>query len=270
MSPPAPPPPRRFIRVQPHGVQETLHEQTARSVEYLSPPLDETQPPSPPSLPSFSPSQPIPVEEQVLHPTIDQGFDLDDIAPALKIDATLADAGIIDICNNELGFDVIDGDINIMNYINENKEDHLAFKIRHSYYLSKKSQIMKMINKGQAGNSVFYGCSCVILGDWTQGSTWALLDIAADYSESYFNCHHIGLPLRYVRLNDIASILGGTDNYFLIEEPLYPKQIPSFVSDNIITHGLGSSSGVHCQSGQEDFIYEIKRFTINVVDEPNK
>lgn len=199
------------------------------------------------------------------HSIIDQQLHFDEPPKQDHPEYKLEDAGVIDMCNNELGFDAIEGDINIFEYINADKNDNLAFKIGHGYYLTKKSQIMTMINRGQPGNSIFYACTCAIIGDWTTPDTWSLLDSAVNYNESFFNIQHIGLPIRYVRLNDIACALGGTENYFLIEKHPDAKPFPSFASDNVLNHGLGSMSGNHCQDGQEDFIYDIKTFSPSVI-----
>ena len=177
----------------------------------------------------------------------------------------LEDGGIIKILEVEKGFDVIDGDVNIIEYIDSCPDDNIAFNIGHSYYLTKKSVIMTMINKGQAGNSVFYGCHCTIHGDWTQIETWGQLDSNVNYAIAYFNVQQLGLPVRYVKLEEIAAVLGGTDNYFIITVPENAQHIPSFASDNILNHGIGSMSGIHCQDGQSDIVYHIKKCTLEIV-----
>lgn len=176
----------------------------------------------------------------------------------------LEDGGVIKIKDIDKGFDVIEGDINIIEYIDSCPDDNIAFNIGHSFYLTKKSIIMTMINRGQAGNSVFYGCHCAIHGDWTQIETWGQLDQNVNYSISYFNIQQLGLPVRYVKLEEIAAILGGTDNYFIIAVPPNVEHIPSFVSDNILNHGIGSMSGIHCQDGQMDIIHHIKKCKLEV------
>uniref|UniRef100_A0A6C0DR48 EF-hand domain-containing protein n=1 Tax=viral metagenome TaxID=1070528 RepID=A0A6C0DR48_9ZZZZ len=222
-----------------------------------------------PVIPSGEQPQSEPTPE---HAMIDQQLHFDEPPKHDNPEYKLIDAGIFDLCNNEMGFDAIEGDINVVDYIESDKNDNLAFKIGHAYYLSKKSQIMTMVNRGHPGNSIFYACSCVILGDWTGPEAWGLLDTAVSYKESFFNIQHLGLPVRYVRLNDIGCILGGADNYFIIEKPLDAKPFPAFASDNVLNHGIGSMSGNHCQDGQEDIIYDIKTYTPNIiiVSEPKK
>lgn len=177
----------------------------------------------------------------------------------------LEDGGIIKIQDIEKGFDVIDGDVNIIEYVDSCPDDNIAFNIGHSYYLTKKSVIMTMINKGQAGNSVFYGCHCTIRGDWTQIETWGQLDSNVNYAVAYFNVQQLGLPVRYVKLEEIAAVLGGTENYFVITVPENAEHIPSFASDNILNHGIGSMSGIHCQDGQSDIVYHIKKCKLEIV-----
>ena len=62
-------------------------------------------------------------------------------------------------------------------------------------------------------------------------------------------------------MKDIYAILEGEHNYFIIEKPADYTIIPSFASDNVLNHGIGSMSGLHCQDGQSDIVYTIKTFT---------
>jgi hypothetical protein len=118
-----------------------------------------------------------------------------------------------------------------------------------------------MIQIGQPDNSLFYGCMCEIDGDWTQPHTWALLQPNVITNPIYYNIQQLGLPIRYVYLDDILQVLAGTHHYFSIEKPEDYNIIPSFASDNVLNHGIGSMSGLHCQEGQSDVVYRIKRFT---------
>jgi hypothetical protein len=242
------------------SVQDREPALVTESIETTVPSVLTAPPPSVPSVPSV-----LRPEAAAENSIIDQQLHFDEPPKQEHPEYKLEDAGVIDMCNNELGFDAIEGDVNIIEYINDDKNDNLAFKIGHGYYLTKKSQIMTMINRGQPGNSIFYACSCAIIGDWTTPDTWSLLDSAVNYNESFFNIQHIGLPIRYVRLNDIACVLGGTENYFLIEKHPDAKPFPSFASDNVLNHGLGSSSSSHCQDGQEDCVYDIKTFSPSVI-----
>ena len=70
----------------------------------------------------------------------------------------------------------------------------------------------------------------------------------------------MGLPVRYVLFKDIQAVLDSDTAFFCIEKPENPVYIPSFASDNVLNHGIGSMSGVHCQDGQSDIIYQIKKF----------
>jgi len=104
---------------------------------------------------------------------------------------------------------------------------------------------------------------CEIENDWTDPKTWALLNHVVILDTIYFNVQHLGLPIRYVTLDNIRGIIHpkAIHNYYLIEKPKDYVVIPSFASDNILKHGIGSMSGIHCQTGQEDTIYVIKKFT---------
>jgi len=175
-------------------------------------------------------------------------------------ESVLESAGKLEISPDTEGFEVIEGNVNIIKYIEEDKEDHISFQIGHAYFLASKKQIRSMINQGDKGNSLFYGCLCEIEDDWTLPTTWALLEQTVITNTIYFSMSQLGLPIRYVNLKEIIKVLNSADNYFLIEKPKDEMLFPSFASDDILNHGMGSMSGSHCQDGQMDIIYVIKRY----------
>ena len=159
-----------------------------------------------------------------------------------------------------MGYDMIEGDLNINQYIYSNIGENIAFKVGDNYYLTNKSIIKTMINLGENDNALYYGCSCEIKDDWTRAETWARLDQVVINNPIYFHIQHLGLPVRYVLFKDIQAVLDSDTAFFCIEKPEIPVYIPSFASDNVLNHGIGSMSGVHCQDGQSDIIYQIKKF----------
>jgi len=161
---------------------------------------------------------------------------------------------------SEKGYDMIEGDLNINKYIFENPGENIAFRIGETYFLTNRTIIKTMVNIGEKENAIFYGCSCEIKDDWTRIETWARLDQVVISDIPYFNVQHLGLPVRYVLFKDILALLQSDYNCFYIEKPDPPNYIASFVSDNILNHARGSMSGVHCQDGQRDIIYRIKKF----------
>jgi hypothetical protein len=191
----------------------------------------------------------------------------DDDEPDMPREYKLEDAGIIEISKDEEGFDPIEGDVNVIDFINQNTKDNIAFKFGGRFYLVDKSRLHAMSSLNLKDNSVFYGCMCEIESDWTNPQTWALLNHVVILDPIYFNLQHLGLPIRYVNLNNIRGIIhpNAEHSYYVIEKPEDYLVIPSFASDNILKHGIGSMSGIHCQSGQEDTIYVIKKFTPKIV-----
>ena len=161
---------------------------------------------------------------------------------------------------NAMGYDMIEGDLNINNYIYSNVGENIAFKVGENYFLTNKTIIRTMVNMGEKDNAIFFGCTCEIKDDWTRPETWAMLQHVVVNDPAYFNIQHIGLPIRYVLLKDILAVLESDMSFFYIERPENAQYIPSFASDNILNHGIGSMSGVHCQDGQRDIIYRIKKF----------
>jgi len=196
--------------------------------------------------------------------TYDQFGDEDQDMPR---EYRLEDVGIIEISKDEMGFDPIEGDVNVIDFINQNTKDNIVFKFGGRFYLVDKSRLHNMSSLNLKDNSVFYGCMCEIESDWTNPHTWALLNHVVILDPIYFNLQHLGLPIRYVNLNNIRGIIhpNAEHSYYVIEKPEDYVVIPSFASDNILKHGIGSMSGIHCQSGQEDTIYVIKKFTPKIV-----
>ena len=158
------------------------------------------------------------------------------------------------------GYDPVEGNINIIKFIKDDPGDRIAFQCGESYYLASKQRIKSMILLENSENALFYGCACEIDGDWTQIETWALLEPTVIVDTVYYNIQQLGLPVRYVKLNDIKKVLTSRYHFFLIERPTDFQLIPSFASDNVLNHGIGSTSGSHCQDGQADGIYTIKSF----------
>jgi hypothetical protein len=179
----------------------------------------------------------------------------------------LEDVGVITINSEETGFDPIEGDVKIRDFLEMDKKNNIVFKFGERYYLVDKSRLHDMCSLGRKDNSIFYGCMCEIENDWTNPQTWNLLNHVVILDPIYFNMQHLGLPIRYVNLDNIRGILQPslTHSYFLIEKPKDYLIIPSFASDNVLKHGVGSMSGIHCQTGQEDTIYVIKKFTPNFI-----
>ena len=196
--------------------------------------------------------------QEVANQNIDQfGDDIQFTTPP----HILEDAGEIVITKETMGYDPIDGDVSILDYIGTNPVDNIVFRMNEHYYMASKDRIRSMIQVGEKDNSIFYGCMCEITGNWTDPATWGLLEETVIPEIRYFNIQQLGLPIRYVLLKDIQAILDGEHHFFIVEKPQDYTIVPSFASDNILNHGVGSMSGAHCQDGQSDIIYTIKKFT---------
>lgn len=173
--------------------------------------------------------------------------------------------GVISVSQEQDGYDPIDGNVNVMIFLEEEPADRIAFKCGESYYLASRERIKNMINIENSENAIFYGCVCELQGDWTQIETWALLEPTVIPNPVYYNIQQLGLPIRYVYLDDVKQVIDSSHRFFSVERPDDFHIIPSFASDNILNHGIGSTSGSHCQDGQADGIYRIKSFEANVI-----
>ena len=209
-------------------------------------------------------------QQQQLIESMNQAVDqFDDESQEIEIPQQyrLEDIGTIDIIKDETGFDPIEGEVKLTEFIEMDKKNNIVFKFGDRFYLVDKSRLHDMCSLGRRDNSIFYGCMCEIENDWTNPQTWNLLNHVVILDTIYFNMQHLGLPIRYVNLDNIRGLLQPnlTHSYYVIEKPKDYVIIPSFASDNVLKHGVGSMSGIHCQTGQEDTIYVIKRFTPNFI-----
>jgi hypothetical protein len=208
-------------------------------------------------------------QQQQLIEHMNQGVDQfnEDAPPPIPRQYMLEDIGHIDIHKEETGFDPIEGEVNLAEFVEMDKKNNIVFKFGDRYYLVDKSRFHDMSSLGRKDNSIFYGCMCEIENDWTNPQTWNLLNHVVILDTIYFNMQHLGLPIRYVNLDNIRGILHPSleHSYYVIEKPKDYLIIPSFASDNVLKHGVGSMSGIHCQTGQEDTIYVIKKFTPNFI-----
>lgn len=196
-------------------------------------------------------------------------LDDNDGFPPLPKEYVLENVGTIKLNKNESGFEPINGEVIIKEFIDEDPENNIVFKFGGRYYLVDTSRIHRMSELSMKDNSIFYGCTCEIEMDWTNPQTWNLLNHVVILNPIYFNMQHLGLPIRYVNLTNIQSILYAHQkkhNYYIIEKPEDYILIPSFASDNVLKHGIGSMSGLHCQSGQMDTVYVIKKFTPEFIE----
>ena len=207
-------------------------------------------------------------QQQQLIESMNQGVDqFNENEPVIPDKYRLEDIGSIDIPVGETGFDPIEGEVKLTDFIEIDKANNIVFKFGERYYLVDKSRLHDMCSLGRRDNSIFYGCMCEIENDWTNPQTWNLLNHVVILDTIYFNMQHLGLPIRYVNLDNIRGLLQPnlTHSYYVIEKPKDYVIIPSFASDNVLKHGVGSMSGIHCQTGQEDTIYVIKKFTPNFI-----
>uniref|UniRef100_A0A6C0D3T5 EF-hand domain-containing protein n=1 Tax=viral metagenome TaxID=1070528 RepID=A0A6C0D3T5_9ZZZZ len=198
--------------------------------------------------------------------TRQQGYDLgiDQIDGEVFVKA-IEHIGEIDFSREQDGFDPIEANVNVLDFLDEEPADRIAFKCGESYYIASRERIRNMINLENSENALFYGCVCELQGDWTLIETWALLEPTVIPNPVYYNIQQLGLPIRYVYLDDIKQVLESSYRFFSVERPEDFRIIPSFASDNILNHGIGSSSGSHCQDGQADGVYRIKSFEPKII-----
>ena len=155
--------------------------------------------------------------------------------------------------NSASAFDLINlSDENVKKYLEENKEDHIAFKFGRIYYLSKKSVLSS--NELLKDNIRF---SC-------KEATGVIPEENVLTTEPLFTMKSIGIPGAVIPYGQVRSLLRSRDKQ-LFEIVGTTISYPSTVSI-LIYYGLtGWVSGAHCQEGQDEKKYELKY--IKVEDE---
>jgi len=157
----------------------------------------------------------------------------------------------ITITNQEEGFDIIEGEVNIKNYMKEDP-GNIALYYSDHWYLTNKNIIQNMIDTTKPDNQIVYKCNTAsgYLGDNNDRVN------NVDKTKKYFRLRNIGL-YDYMPYDYIEYLINNTTNKYYIVEATN-ETLPSVVSDNVINHQGSWVSASHCQDGQSGKVYILK------------
>ena len=152
----------------------------------------------------------------------------------------------VTINTNQEGFDVIEGNMKIIDFINSD-ENNIAFKLKESVYLVSMDTIKQYYQ-----TSICY--QCFEVGDMNPEN----LNIHEE--EILFNVRNIGLPINYVYLSQINTILNNRPSTYYVLEDLHIHIASVAKKDSILRYmedGSLLASSSHCQEGQGGDVYNI-------------
>ena len=152
----------------------------------------------------------------------------------------------IKITPQETGFDLIEGEINLIDYIKENNKN-CTFYYGNNWYLSNKEQIKKMMEYNEPDNEVVYKCN---------QASGSLRPENVDTTKVFFRLRKIGLPLDYLPLGMMQTLIESPNQYFIIETT--NDKLDTVVSNNVLFHSQEWIGASHCQEGQGGKICIIK------------
>jgi hypothetical protein len=153
----------------------------------------------------------------------------------------------ITIQATQMAYDVIEGDVNILDFIKEDK-NNCAFYFSNNWYLFYKDQLEPMIDISKPGNEVVFKCNQV---------TGVIGPENVDKTKAYLRLRKLGLPLDdFVPLGIIKSIIEIDKQYFIIEKT--NEKLDSVAGANIAIHQDDWLGAAHCQEGQGGTVSIIK------------
>jgi hypothetical protein len=162
------------------------------------------------------------------------------------------------INSQETAYDVIEGDVNLINYLKEDK-NNCAFYFNSNFYLSNKEQIQKMMDFNEPDNEVVYKCN---------QASGSIAQNNVDTTKVFFRLRKIGLPLDYLPLGMLQTLIQLPNQYFIIEKT--NDSLDSVVSNNVLYHEAEWVSASHCQEGQGGKIYIIKILNPQIQEQEQK
>lgn len=147
----------------------------------------------------------------------------------------------IKINNSDEGFDVIDGDRNVLEYLDESP-DNVVFIINttsgsNKYFLTSKEQLQTII---QDKTNIHY--KCLKMGP--QLLYIPSKDVIKD--QPLLKMTSLGLPIQYVFLKEMKRVLESDKQIYLISnEPV--EKFKAVASHDILDQDENMASGAHCQ-----------------------
>lgn len=165
----------------------------------------------------------------------------------------------ITISENDEGFDVIEGERKVLEYLDEDP-NNIVFVINttsgaNQYFLTSKSQLRQVIKNR---SNIHYKCRIA-------GPSYLYIPSSDVFKEEpLFRMSSIGLPISYISLGEIKNVLENNKQIYLISrEPI--QQFKAVASNDVLDQEVMIASGAHCQYVEGDkphFIYSLNYLDI--------
>jgi Leucine-rich repeat (LRR) protein len=150
-------------------------------------------------------------------------------------------------------------EVNIVNFVQSNP-NNIVFYDKNNFYFLNKKQLIDLNNKEKKSNSLVYICKKV----------YNILNITENELKDktpYFKLKSIGLYGGLVKSNKIEKIINDSHQYYVLEktEETAPSVVNYTYYKSLITGNANAVSTSHCQEGQKETIYEIKKYNPEII-----
>jgi hypothetical protein len=149
-------------------------------------------------------------------------------------------------CLKETAFEPIEGEVNVGEFINEDK-GNLVFKINESFFGINKEQMRPIYENN---DETVYGCFKI-------GTSIVPRRENVDIENPYFNLNKIGIPSGIVKHDYITKILHDNTNQ-LYEIVKTEHKYEASTTGQLLGRNPNAVSADHCQARSDKVIYEIQ------------
>ena len=164
------------------------------------------------------------------------------------------------ISKNKTAFDVIDGEVEMVEFLKLNLNS-IAFFIQNHYYLIDKTELSRMIStNNKLKNSIVYECLVAGTHDNPRMNRENM-----NLDNPLMKLSSIGVPLTYayIPIKYIQTVINTSrmvnDRIYEIVVDKTRKEAVSVVSYQILHNLTSWVSGSHCQEGQGGKIYKLQK-----------
>ena len=164
------------------------------------------------------------------------------------------------ISKNKTAFDVIDGDVEMVEFLKLNLNS-IAFFIQNHYYLIDKTELSRMISTdNKLKNSIVYECLVAGTHDNPRMNRENM-----NLNNPLMKLSSIGVPMTYsyIPIKYIQTVINTSrmvnDRIYEIVVDKTKKEAVSVVSYQILHNLTDWISGSHCQAGQGGKIYKLQK-----------
>jgi hypothetical protein len=164
----------------------------------------------------------------------------------------------IQIPDNQMAFEVIDGEVPLLQHLTENP-DTIAFLFQQNYYIATRENIIRMTSlttEGANDNSIVYECIRV--------DTISPENILRENPLVKIASLGVATNCSYIPLRELLTVF---DNNCRMYEIVSTEAVVVSVVSYQVLNGASFFSSSHCQAGQGGRIYKLNKIR-NIVSKP--